>query len=517
VKLPLSVVLLAITTTAQNSIPIRGTVIDAGTHAPIPGAQVRLASYPASANILIADGAGKFEFQAPPGSKVSVSVSATGYSQSAVARTLQQGESQIQIQIALNRVVDLKGRLVDDQSGKPIAGLRVEVITRNGLEPANRTGLAGRAENSSPDGGFHFDDLFAGEYFLRISSLPAPALQAISAKELAGENRAKALQSSDGELGYGIVIWPGGTADIPESSGITITSGTMDIGDIRLTRSTLHDVAGELISCDEGASLQVMLLRKRGDGTARMATLDTECGAGFRVLNLPEGSLTLAAIQGGPPRRFASMPIDARARGSLALNLARMVSVQMLLEVGGAFGRDFPADLTSTRFEIQAESAPVRIDAPDKLSSSEFEAHVFPGERYRLSAQLPPNYYVKQFSYSGVSSEDVTGFTAADAPLSTLRIVLSNRAGILEARGPLGGQILLVREGASFAEARLSFKAATRDGKATFTNLRPGKYFVFMTPGAAPDSQASLDEYLRHSTAVTIEEGQRASVALDAP
>jgi hypothetical protein len=194
--------------------------------------------------------------------------------------------------------------------------------------------------------------------------------------------------------------------------------------------------------------------------------------------------------------------------------MAQMVLVQMIAGLDGAEGQDLPEDLKNVRLEIQPESAPVRVDAPDKLPSGEFEAHVFPGERYLLAAKLPPSYYVKEFSYNGVSSEDVTSFTASAAPLSTLRLTLSDKAGILEARVSDNSQIYVVREGMTFAEAQLLLRAATRDGKATFGNLRPGKYLVFTTRGAPPDSQSSLDDYLRHSISVTVEAGQTASVTL---
>jgi hypothetical protein len=500
-----SVLAFAAIAAAQNPITIRGSVVDRDTHAPIPGAEVSLRSPLGGGSAILADGAGRFEFQIQPGAPLAIAASAPGYG--TVSRGITPGQSSIQID--LGRVVGVMGRLIDDETGKPLRALRMEAMNRGSLEPVNG---AERVTTSLQDGSFLFDSLLPGEYFLRISSTPAPALQTIPAKDLAGENRAKALHPPEGALAYGILVWPGTTADIPQTSGLALTGGVTDVGNIRLARSKLRNIAGELLSCDQGASIQVLLVRQGGSATTRLVTLDTQCGAGFRISNLPEGAFTLAAIQGGPPRRFASLTLDPTARGPVALNMAQMVSVQMIVGLNGADGQDLPQDLKNVRLEIQPESAPVRVDAPDKLPSGEFEAHVFPGERYLLAAKLPPNYYVKEFSYDGVSSENVTSFTASAAPLSTLRLTLSNKAGILEARVSDSSQIYIIREGMAFAEAQFLLKAAPRDGKATFGNLRPGKYFVFTTRGAPPDSQSSLDDYLRHSVSVTVEAGQTASV-----
>ncbi len=112
--------------------------------------------------------------------------------------------------------------------------------------------------------------------------------------------------------------------------------------------------------------------------------------------------------------------------------------------------------------------------------------------------------------------------TAVPSALSTLRFVLSNRPGAVEVQAPPRASVYLLKNGVKYGDIKVgdrrTFQPAAADGsKARFAGLSPGPYRAFVVDGPLPSSQASLDESLRHSTAIAVEEGQTASVTLGLP
>jgi hypothetical protein len=315
-------------------------------------------------------------------------------------------------------------------------------------------------------------------------------------------------------------MWPGGDADISQAPPLHVASDVVDVGEIRLRRYKLHNLSGVLEGCETGAGLQVLLLGKSGLSMVRLTDLDTSCGSGFRILNLSDGTFTLVA-QGGPPRRFVSQRFDGGTRGPPLLNVSPAVSVRIFVDVEnnmeGVARENFPADLARVNIALTPENAPVKIDAPDKAAvPGEYEAHLFGNERYRLTVNPPPAYFLKSISYNGVSSDDLTGFTAVSG-ISTLRLVMSNHPGAVEVQGPPRTAVYMLKDGVKFADLnpgdRRVFQQVGADGKVRFSGLSPGTYHAVLADAPLPFSQAGLDA-LPHSTAVTVEEGQTASVSV---
>ncbi len=307
--------------------------------------------------------------------------------------------------------------------------------------------------------------------------------------------------------------------DMPRTGGLKVSGGVLDAGEIRLVKRKLHNLSGVLLGCDSGASMQLLL----APPTRRDKTLDHDltCGDGFRILNLPDGSFTLSAVQAGPPRRFAFQPIDTASRGPLTLAMSAVLPVEIEVELEGVPREKLPDDLKSLRPELQPESAPVRISAPSKLLSGAFEADLFPGLRYLLSVlPLPVKYYLKQLSYNGVPLPDVTGFTAYGG---TVELIFSDHPGALEARidGGNASYLFAVRDGMSYADVMNQSLGSFRQlpgpaGSAKLQGLKPGRYRAFISPTFMPTPEA-FDDYLRQAASVTIEEDQTATVSLQSP
>ncbi|HEY1760556.1 MAG TPA: hypothetical protein VGG72_34595 [Bryobacteraceae bacterium] len=501
-------------------VPVQGVVLDKATRTPIPGAMVRVAGSIVEADGRLpagtSDGGGRFEMTAPPGAGFNLAVSAAGYEQY-FQRQAPPGQNGSFIEVTLIRLAEVRGHIVDDETRKPIPGIHAALV-RPDLRQGDGFSVLGDPNwgKIQDDGSFDFKNLTQGDYYLRIESTPRAVLQEVPAKDLAPETRDRALEVPEPIEGYGIVMWPGGDADISQAPPVHIASDVVDLGEIRLRRYKLHNISGTLEGCETGAGLQVLLLGKSGLSTLRLAALDTSCGSGFRILNLSEGTFTLVA-QGGPPRCFVSQPINGGTRGPLLVNVSPAVSVRIFIDVEGVARENFPADLARLNIALTPENAPVKIDAPDQAATpGEYEAHLFGNERYRLTVNPPSAYFLKSIAYNGVSSDDLTGFTAVQG-LSTLRLLMSNHPGSVEVQGPPRTAVYMLKEGVKFADLnpgdRRVFQQTGADGKAQFSGLSPGTYHAVLAEGPLPFSQAGLDA-MPHSAAVTIEEGQTATVTV---
>ena len=499
-------------------VPIQGVVLDKASRTPIAGARVSAVAVNTGVPAVLngtTDSGGVFALSVPGGAVFSLEVSAAGY-QGFQQNQPAPGHKSVFLEVTMNRLADIRGRLVDDETRKPVAGVSMALVP-----PDQRViwttpmGMQDRA-TTQDDGSFQFTNLHQGDYYLRIQGNPMATMQEIPAKDLAGDGREKALQVPEPSEGYGIVMWPSDDADASTTQPLKVTSDVVDVGDIRLRRYKLHNLSGVLGLCEEGANLQVLLLAKNGQGSVRLADLDTKCGSGFRIVNLSNGTFTLVA-QGGPPRLFTSEVIDGETRGPLVLNVLPSVSVQIAIEVEGVDRTDFPGDLKRVNIGLTPENAPVKIDPPDQIAPDEYEAQVFGNERYRLSVTPPPVYYLKKLSYNGVDSADLTGFTATQER-SLLRLTLSNHPGVVEVQAPVRSMVILWKEGAKVTDGSIGDRRINQpvgaDGKVRFAGLSPGRYRAFLADGSLPFSQAGIEEGLRHSTAVTVEEGQTASVSL---
>lgn len=520
---------------AKPAILIEGVVLDKDSGTPIPGAHVLIQptvfSPGTQFQTVTADEQGRFEARPPAGQAYFLHLQASGYAENVEGQRVSvAGDQQIaHVELRVTRLGSVRGVLADGETRKPLAGFKVEAVPR-GSTPVRAgaigtvvvipAGFSSAPVVSQADGSFLLEGIPAAEFFLRITSDPSESIETIPAKDLAGDARDKALEAPEGTPGHGLVYWPGVDADMPLSPGLKVTGGTLDVGEIRLERRKLHNLTGVLNGCDPGASMQLLLAPPTR--LSKSVDHDLVCGEGFRILNLPDGSFTLSAVQAGPPRRFAFQLITTATRGPLAFAMSAVIPVEMNVELEGVAPQDTPAELKNVTIEIQAESAPVRISAPSRTAGGEFEADLFPGLRYLVSLRPPPKYYLKRLSYNGVDFADTSGFTAYGG---VLRFILSDRPGTLAVKiggaSTPAGIVIPVKDGMSYAETMnmswSGFRQPPRRGEtATIQGLSPGHYRVFLSSSATP-SQESFEDSLRNAVSVTIEEGQTTTIDLQTP
>jgi len=527
---------------ARPILAIQGAVVDKDSHDPIPGAYLTvMASGPNGPDVdyrgTFADAktgsSGDFRMEVNTADSFTVAAQVRGYEhgQARVAN-LAPGQSTVYVEIALTRHESVSGALIDDDTREPIAGVDIELIAHRADLPGLDLMMAVAKTVSLADGTFAIADVPRGEYVLRITAKPSPAITEIPAKDLEGDNREKALATPEGTASYGTIVWPGQNADLPATPGVRVGAAPVDLGEIRLTKNKLRNVTGLIAPCEDGATIEIKLARKTADPFPDvLATREITCGSGFRILNVPDGTFTLTAMQGFPQRRWVSQTIDAHVPSLLRLNLAAFVKVQISMEIDGVTAAEVPS---SVRLNLDPENRSVKVDAPVMLRPGSFEATLYPGERYLLSPQLPKKYFVKRITYDGAGLADLSAFTASVAPLSQLSIVLSDQAGSIKVTVTSSGNppktqpaVVLWRDGTSFAEFSrrftTSFRPAAASGTAVFDGLIPGRYHVAVvsTGQPLPTTEAlfgalSVDTS-RASATVTVDEGQTASVTIDVP
>ncbi len=508
------------------TVLVTGTVTDKDSGAPVPGARVFVESFYGGGRVVggPTDAAGRFEVRSGTEQRFLVYAVASAYMTPAQREivTLTDGQQSVNVDIKLARLGSVKGIVADADTGAPLGNTAVYAIAKYATQTVTATGGPSKPMPAQADGAFQIDDLTDAEFFLRIVAGPEATIETIPAGDLAGEGRDKALEAPEGAVGYGDIFWPGGTGDMPQSGSLRVTSGLLDVGVVRIERRKLHTITGVINGCDPGASLLLTFApSSRRDKTL---THDLVCGEGFRILNYPEGSYMLSVVQGGPPRRFAFQAIDPATRGPLTLVANSTQTVQIDVSLEGVAPDDIPADLKNLRVEVTPENAPVRISSPAKTLEGTFEAELFSGLRYLLSLRVLPKYYLKKLNYNGADSSDVSGFTSYGG---ALHLIFSDHPGTLEVKlaSPSMDFVFAVREGMSYASVVATGQDMARQlvnqmvrptGAATLQGLAPGAYRVFLSPTFTP-SERDYEELLRGAKSVQMEEGQTASVSLDAP
>ena len=497
---------------------VTGTVVDKDSHVPVPGAGVTISGFYDNASLTSGPN-GEFEQRVAAGGPLTVSVREAGYQHLQLRIAVATGQASARVELPISKLQSVRGVLVDDENRKPIEGLQVSLADVHGKPVAGGS--------TGPDGSFLLPDIPQGEYFLRIADKPYASIQVIPVTALKGAGRDEALQVPEGASSYGTIVWPGRNADVPKTSGIRVGSAPVDLGEIRLSKTKLQNFSGLIGPCEEGASIQLSLSQPPVDAAspAWQGRRDITCGEGFQLLNIPDGTFTISAVQGFPQRRWATQTIDAHTLGPLQLSLAPLVKLQISLEVEDGKPEDLPPNL---RMVLDCDNHSLKIDPPAVFGPGKFEATLYPGERYSVGAPYGSKYYVKRISYNGAELPDPSSFTASGAALSQLAMVLSLHPATVNVRVTHGGNpaaatipVRLVREGATFGEFRRLVVVTLDPGMVSFTGLRPGTYRAIRDVESPPTDEASFRAMLadasRDSSPVTVDEGQTATITWDLP
>jgi hypothetical protein len=488
---------------------VQGFVLDHDTRQPLAGVAVQ-----AQPNIAVStDQNGHFAFESSASPPFRVMARADGYEG---ASSMADGQSPLEL--TLVRLAEIRGVLIDADTKKPLAHVRVSI----GPAPGNPS-------ESSPvtaaDGSFRIQGLNGGglnggfQYYVRMDAGPKPSIVKISAEEAKSAEAQKRREAAE-KQGFGVLYWPGGGAEIPADGIRPGPGGIADIGEVRLRPVRLRKLAAWIdADCEEGDITEVVLQQMFASGeTDHTASAEIPCGSGLEVQNLPEGSFVLGAmVISRGVRQVGSQQIEDGTRGPLDLRLVKPVLLNGTVELEGVSAADFPADLANLPIQLAPQTMVSSRTKIQQLGPNQFETQVYPGEMYRLIANLPrelDRYYIKRVIADGALVEDYRFRTFGGG----LRIVMSNHPAVLDVQVQSGDKpqagvtVVVGKEGGERGLTTLLHNAQTdQQGRAVLRGLEPGRYRAIALTQTAVTNLGLL---LSSGTVVTLEEGQTATVTL---
>jgi hypothetical protein len=493
---------------------VQGFILDRDTRQPLAGVTVQ-----AQPNITVStDQNGHFAFESFAAPPFRVTADAAGY---ASAYSLADGQSPLEL--TLVRLAEIRGVLVDADTKKPLAHVRVSIGPAPPGNPSQSSPVT--APVTAEDGSFRIQGLNGGlKYYVRMDAGPKPSIVKISAEEAKSDEAQKQREAAE-KQSFGVLYWPGGGAEIPNGGILPGRGGIADIGEVRLRPVRLRKLAAWIDSdCEEGDITEVVLQQIFASGEMdHTASAEIPCGGGLEVQNLPEGSFVLGGVViSRGVRQIGSQQIDDGARGPLDLRLVKPVLMTGTVELEGVSGADFPTELANLPIQLFLQTMVSSRTNIQQLAPNQFETPVYPGEIYRLDVNLPrelDRYYVKRVIADGALVENFRFRTFGGG----LRIVMSNHPAVLDVQVQSGDKpqagvtVVVGKDGGERGLTTYLHDAKTdQQGRAVLRGLEPGRYrAIALTPSAVSNLVSTDNAMLLSSgTAVTLEEGQTATVTL---
>lgn len=300
---------------AQNAPPrpvIQGTVLEYGTNRGLAGAQILLTGDGIdvrSAPHQTSDSQGNFRFELEKYGHYNVTLQMEGYRPMAsflpdmpaitgpvavptVARVvLTSGYPSENLQFTLVRTAELTGRVLDEETGKPVAKTEVALVTARYSQGQLAVGLGVRALTDE-DGQVLFSALLPGNYL--IETLPRK-LGAQPIQTQFSEEDIKVVDQ-DYERSY----WPGGTdamsaAPIPVASG-----GSVSVGTLKPRKVPYYRIRGifPATNCRAGDNAQVIFAPVPAGRGVETQSGQVSCGQDFLIRSVQPGSYRLTVYSG---------------------------------------------------------------------------------------------------------------------------------------------------------------------------------------------------------------------------
>jgi len=262
------------------------------------------------------------------GVEVMVFVEHEGYVQSGMSfetqKSVQVGDT---VRVALQREGMMAGRVVDADSKKPMAGLRVAPLLWQAMGESRALWSGGEEVTTDREGGFSLKGLRPGEYVLEVRpARPEKFLDGGTAEEF----RALAVRA------YGRTHFPG-VERLEEAPPLTLLAGGEMKGlEVRMRPRRVASIRGRMMAGEDVSDGRVTLftIQKQG-GTvsySRWMSAMVEAGAWFRLDGVEPGRYWLNGSAKAGERTlgaFAYFDVDDRNVDGLELALSGGVPVEL--------------------------------------------------------------------------------------------------------------------------------------------------------------------------------------------
>src|SRR5688572_12914400 len=284
---------------ASRSGAIVGRVFDAATNAPIRRAQIYGTNKELVADAL-SDDEGRFQLSNLPPGEWRVTVSKGGYFTWEPGQrrpfdppppiSLTRGQ-RVTTNVPLSRGGVIAGR-VSDESGEPLAGLRVRVYRAKMVKGYRRLEDVGAADQTDDTGAYRIFGLPPGDYYVAASLRMAPPDSVV-------------------QTTYSPTYYPG-TGELAEAQRIRVDLGTESTAIFPLLPVRTVNVTGMVLSSSGGpASAFLNLVSDAGEfGTPLGIGGVTQPDGTFTIPDVPPGRYMLnASLRGDGPTETGSMPV----------------------------------------------------------------------------------------------------------------------------------------------------------------------------------------------------------------
>jgi hypothetical protein len=534
-------------------VRIEGTVIDARTEIPLPGARVTLhyATSPAPLDAAVTQAPGTFRFSISQPGNYAIEAEAPGFLNAVypgAGSGIEIGDTEFEPQadamvhsivVKMSGAGILTGHVQDADSKDPMALVTVRALRFWWLR-GKRQLTEEAIIFTDREGQFRFDSLAPGEYLVEVQKI-TPS----SAAQEAGGKR------------YPIVMWPGADPDHVDAFTV-LPGGDTDTGTISYSTIALPRVRGTIANCPPGHGYYIVLHQRIGGAFLKRDTLaPSECGAPFSIPALsPDDyrllvlSLTPANGPGEPPALKLTSgsatgpwglgPQALRFATGLLIGAAEIHATEgadldlqaKLLDPAGIRGRvicecEKALAAADERMRIQLlplEDNGVATQIEVREDGTFADLAAFVGSGGLVLQNLRQGLYVKQIAVSGAESGPF--LNAIPGSAASIEITLSdspaavNGTVVQDGKTIAGEYVVLAAWPLRLVDGYPEYMSAQTGGKGEFAigNVAPGKYrIVNAGPGewAQKDIPGAIAQWLAAGEEVTVVEKETKNVRLE--
>ena len=496
-----SILFLAAVTALAQTYEVRGTVTEQGAGGVAEAEVTLLRVEDGAKQITKTDGQGVFRLTVDQPGAYMAGATKPGYTGAGSAPPIAMNTllrlapdaTQAVANITLVRVGEVSGRVLDEDTRDPIAGIRVSLLARQWN--FGRPNLMPAGEASTDDEGrFRVQSVRPGDYIATVRDRTNfQVMDKLYAADLARIDEA-----------YPATYWPGG-GDAATAFGVQLTSGGYaDVGTIFTHKAPQYRVHVTMQgSCADGDVVGITVLKRNGGLGSPSGSYP--CGGELLLRGFDPGSYALYAVS---DRRNGNLQTtvsgatsfevtDKNLDATIALQPNMLIEGQLTLADGVAAPRIVPR-ITTRPFDLVpgAQTAPESTIfwAPDQRH---FQLAVSSRTQSLVVAD-PIDAYIKEIRYNG------TVLRGSTLPVGAgkLEIIVDDKFGSLALTATDGSRavpasVLILKDLMTLEEARvigLSTRNTGPEGTLPTTRLAPGDYRIVAFSAAAKFNEPGVIE-----------------------